>query len=91
MNEHRRRSGIHLSVNNSDSKKMVSTVASTKLLTVVAMVAWGGYSLLGRSAADPLESTAINFIYSVPMAIIVTLFAKHNSGFSCDACSDCTE
>ena len=42
-------------------------------LMVVAGVAWGGYSLLGRSAADPLESTAINFIYSVPMAIIVTL------------------
>lgn len=42
-------------------------------LMVVAGVAWGGYSLLGRSAADPLESTALNFIYSVPMAIIVTL------------------
>ena len=42
-------------------------------LMVVAGAAWGGYSLLGRRAADPLESTAINFIYSVPMAIIVTL------------------
>ena len=40
---------------------------------VIAGAAWGGYSLLGRSAADPLESTALNFIYSVPMAIIVTL------------------
>jgi drug/metabolite transporter (DMT)-like permease len=43
-------------------------------LMVVAGVAWGGYSLLGRSAADPLESTALNFIYSVPLAIIVTLW-----------------
>lgn len=42
-------------------------------LMVIAGAAWGGYSLLGRSAADPLESTALNFIYSVPMAIIVTL------------------
>jgi drug/metabolite transporter (DMT)-like permease len=42
-------------------------------LMVVAGAAWGGYSLLGRSAADPLESTAMNFIYSVPLAIIVTL------------------
>ena len=42
-------------------------------LMLIAGVAWGGYSLFGRSAADPLESTAINFIYSVPMAIIVTL------------------
>jgi drug/metabolite transporter (DMT)-like permease len=42
-------------------------------LMLIAGVAWGGYSLFGRSAADPLESNAINFIYSVPMAIIVTL------------------
>ena len=42
-------------------------------LMVIAGAAWGSYSLLGRSAADPLESTALNFIYSVPMAIIVTL------------------
>ncbi len=42
-------------------------------LMVIAGAAWGGYSLLGRSAADPLESTAMNFIYSVPMVIIVTL------------------
>ena len=43
------------------------------VLMVVAGAAWGGYSLLGRTAADPLESTAINFIYSVPLAIIVAL------------------
>jgi drug/metabolite transporter (DMT)-like permease len=43
------------------------------VLMVVAGAAWGGYSLLGRSAADPLESTAMNFICSVPLAIMVTL------------------
>lgn len=43
-------------------------------LMVIAGAAWGSYSLLGRSAADPLESTAINFVYSVPMVIIVTLW-----------------
>ncbi|MCH5374534.1 MAG: DMT family transporter [Planctomycetes bacterium] len=43
------------------------------ILMIVAGVAWGGYSLLGRSAADPLESTAINFIYSVPLAAMVML------------------
>jgi len=42
-------------------------------LMIVAGVAWGGYSLLGRSAADPLESTAINFICSVPLATVVAL------------------
>lgn len=43
------------------------------VLMVVAGAAWGGYSLLGRSVADPLESTAMNFICSVPLALIVTL------------------
>ena len=42
-------------------------------LMIVAGVAWGAYSLLGRVAADPLESTATNFIYSIPLAIAVTL------------------
>ena len=39
----------------------------------IAGIAWGFYSLLGRSAADPMESTAINFIYSVPLVIVVSL------------------
>jgi drug/metabolite transporter (DMT)-like permease len=51
-------------------------------LMVVAGAAWGGYSLLGRSAADPLESTAINFIYSVPMAIIVTVLFMGDSHYT---------
>ncbi len=43
------------------------------VLMAIAGVAWGGYSLLGRSAADPLEATANNFVYSVPLAIVVSL------------------
>ena len=43
------------------------------LLMTIAGVAWGGYSLLGRGVADPLEATANNFIYSVPAVIIVSL------------------
>jgi len=43
------------------------------VLMAIAGVAWGGYSLLGRSAADPLEATASNFVYSVPLAIVVSL------------------
>ena len=39
----------------------------------IAGISWGFYSLLGRSAADPMESTAINFIYSVPLVIVVSL------------------
>ena len=43
------------------------------LLMAIAGVAWGFYSLLGRSAADPMESTAYNFIYSVPLALGASL------------------
>jgi len=42
-------------------------------LMAIAGVAWGIYSLLGRGAADPLEATARNFVYSVPLVLIVSL------------------
>jgi drug/metabolite transporter (DMT)-like permease len=44
------------------------------LLMVVAGVAWGFYSLLGRRAQDPLEATANNFLLSIPLVIAVSLF-----------------
>jgi drug/metabolite transporter (DMT)-like permease len=40
---------------------------------VVAGLAWGLYSLVGRRAANPLESTANNFILAAPMGIAVSL------------------
>jgi drug/metabolite transporter (DMT)-like permease len=43
------------------------------ILMAVAGIAWGFYSLLGRGVADPLEATANNFIFSVPLVIIVSL------------------
>ena len=43
-------------------------------LMVIAGIAWGFYSLLGRTAADPVEATAWNFIYSVPLVIVTSLF-----------------
>jgi len=39
-----------------------------------AGVAWGFYSLLGRKSVDPLGETANNFLLSVPLALIVSLF-----------------
>ncbi len=42
-------------------------------LMAIAGIAWGFYSLLGRNAADPLQATANNFIYSVPLVIIVSV------------------
>ncbi len=43
-------------------------------LMVIAGIAWGFYSLLGRAAANPVEATAWNFIYSVPLVIVTSLF-----------------
>jgi drug/metabolite transporter (DMT)-like permease len=42
-------------------------------LMAVAGVAWGLYSLLGRGEADPLGTTADNFLYAVPLAAAVSL------------------
>ncbi len=44
------------------------------ILMTIAGIAWGLYSSMGRSAADPLEATARNFVYSVPPLLIVSLF-----------------
>lgn len=43
------------------------------VLMAIAGVAWGFYSLLGRDVPDSLEATANNFIYSVPLVIVVSL------------------
>jgi len=40
---------------------------------VVAGLAWGLYSLVGRRAGNPLESTANNFILAAPMAIAASV------------------
>jgi drug/metabolite transporter (DMT)-like permease len=42
-------------------------------LMAVAGVGWGGYSLLGRGAADPLATNADNFLRSVPLAAAAAL------------------
>lgn len=44
------------------------------ILMTIAGLAWGFYSLLGRGVADPLEATANNFIYSVPLVVAVGLW-----------------
>jgi drug/metabolite transporter (DMT)-like permease len=38
-------------------------------LMVLAGIAWGVYSLLGRGNADPLATTTGNFVRSVPLAV----------------------
>lgn len=43
------------------------------LLMAIAGIAWGFYSLLGRMVSDPMESTAYNFIYSVPLVVVASV------------------
>lgn len=45
------------------------------VLMLVAGVAWGGYSLRGRSAKDALGTTAGNFARALPMALVALAFA----------------
>lgn len=51
------------------------------VLMAVAGIAWGVYSLLGRSVADALEATANNFIFCVPLVVAVSLifFADYHA------------
>ena len=52
-------------------------------LMALAGVAWGVYSLRGRGSPDPLAATAINFVWSVPLAAVAfaigLVFAPHAS------------
>jgi len=40
---------------------------------IVAGLAWGLYSLVGRRAGNPLESTANNFLLATPLAVAASL------------------
>ncbi|MCO4890577.1 DMT family transporter [Cupriavidus sp. WGtm5] len=42
---------------------------ASSLLMIAAGIAWGVYSLRGKRAADPVETTAGNFVRAVPMAL----------------------
>lgn len=46
---------------------------SGAMLMLAAGVAWAVYSLRGKSAGDPLQVTAGNFIRTVPMALLLSL------------------
>jgi len=43
------------------------------LLMLLAGVAWGAYSLLGRGQGDPLAVTAGNFLRAAPLAVLLAL------------------
>ncbi len=52
------------------------------VLMVIAGIAWAFYTLRGRGIKDPLETTALNFICTVPMVIVVLVFMMSKMHFS---------
>lgn len=46
------------------------------LLMALAGAAWGGFSLLGRSAGPPVLNTAVSFLLAVPLALLLLLAAR---------------
>jgi drug/metabolite transporter (DMT)-like permease len=43
------------------------------VLMAVAGMAWGVYSLIGRSASDPLRATTMNFLLCAPVVVLVSV------------------
>jgi drug/metabolite transporter (DMT)-like permease len=47
-------------------------------LMTVAGIAWGFYTLRGRGSQNPLGDTAGNFVYSVPIVLVILSFSLKN-------------
>lgn len=47
------------------------------LLMAIAGLAWGVYSLAGRSAGDPVAANARSFLWSTPMALVLLFVSRH--------------
>lgn len=45
------------------------------ILMTAAGIAWGFYTLRGRGSQDPLADTAGNFMYAVPLTLVIWLLA----------------
>jgi drug/metabolite transporter (DMT)-like permease len=48
------------------------------LLMTIAGIAWGFYTVRGRGSQNPLASTAGNFIFAVPMILLIRLLTLGN-------------
>ena len=48
------------------------------ILMLVAGIAWGFYSLRGRGSKNPLADSTGNFVYAVPMIVLIRLITAHN-------------
>jgi drug/metabolite transporter (DMT)-like permease len=48
----------------------------------IAGIAWGFYTLKGKGVKDPLETTAFNFLRSVPFVLAVNIFTFNKAYYS---------
>jgi drug/metabolite transporter (DMT)-like permease len=48
------------------------------LLMLLAGVAWGIYSLLGKGVKNPIRATETNFLRTVPFAIVLSPLTRHD-------------
>jgi len=51
-------------------------------LMATAGIAWGFYSIRGRGSQNPLADTAGNFVYTVPMILVIKLLTLGNAHIS---------
>lgn len=51
-------------------------------LMTVAGISWGFYTIRGRGSQNPLRDTAGNFVYAVPMVLVVLFFSLKSISFS---------
>ena len=51
-------------------------------LMIIAGISWGFYTLRGRRSQTPLNDTAGNFVYAVPMVLVILLFSLKNMSIS---------
>lgn len=49
------------------------------VLMAISGIAWGAYSLRGKSSSDPLKATAGNFLLSVPMGLVLLFITISSS------------
>ncbi|MGI9533220.1 DMT family transporter [Lutimonas sp.] len=52
------------------------------ILMCLSGIGWGMYSILGKTAKNPLEDTAYNFLRTVPFLVLLIYFLFQESGFS---------
>jgi len=51
-------------------------------LMMVAGIAWGFYTIGGRGSQNPLGDTAGNFVFAVPMVLVILFFSLKNVSVS---------